>query len=176
MNLAKFLLASAFCICSISFIAPSVGEVGGNDRSSAYEDRKVDVDADEPLDQMLTDNEATDDEAGVMVEATFTSIADVVGTMRWGWLPVGPLITQRFDSVDKVARIGSPLLVVHGSDDRLIPAELGRRLYDAAREPKRWVLVEGGTHHNTQALAMAEYRRALRDFFELRSLAQASAP
>ena len=118
----------------------------------------------------------TDDEAGVMVEATFTSIADVVGTMRWGWLPVGPLITQRFDSVDKVARIGSPLLVVHGSDDRLIPAELGRRLYDAAREPKRWVLVEGGTHHNTQALAMAEYRLALRDFFELRSLAQASAP
>lgn len=119
---------------------------------------------------------ATDDEAGVMVEATFTSIADVVGTMRWGWLPVGPLITQRFDSVNKVAHIGSPLLVVHGSDDRLIPAELGRRLYDAAREPKRWVLVEGGTHHNTQALAMAEYRRALRDFFELRSLAQASAP
>ena len=54
---------------NVSFIAPTVGEVGGNDRSSAYEDRKVDVDADEPLDQMLTDNEATDDEAGDIVLA-----------------------------------------------------------------------------------------------------------
>jgi acetyl esterase/lipase len=43
------------------------------------------------------------DEAGVMVEATFTSIPDVVSSFRWGWLPVGPLITQRFASLDKVA-------------------------------------------------------------------------
>ena len=61
------------------------------------------------------------DEAGVMVEATFTSIPDVVRSFRWGWLPVGPLITQRFASIDKVAGIGSPLLVVHGSADPLIP-------------------------------------------------------
>ena len=38
-----------------------------------------------------------------MVEATFTSIPDVVRSFRWGWLPVGPLITQRFASIDKVA-------------------------------------------------------------------------
>jgi hypothetical protein len=38
----------------------------------------------------------------VIVEGTFTSIADVASTMKWGWLPVGPLITQRFESVRKV--------------------------------------------------------------------------
>lgn len=106
-----------------------------------------------------------DDEAGTLVEGTFTSIADVVGTMSWGWLPLRPLITQPFESVDKVARVGSPLLVVHGSQDRLIQPALGRRLYEAARQPKAFVLVEGGSHHNTNALGQAQYRVALAGLF-----------
>ncbi len=116
-----------------------------------------------------------DDEAGVMVEATFTSIPDVVSSLRWGWLPVGPLITQRFASIDKVGAIGSPLLVVHGSADPLIPATLGRQLFDAASEPKRFVLVEGGNHHNTQSRAMDQYRLALVELFGLRPPAQQAA-
>ena len=74
-----------------------------------------------------------DDESGTIVEGTFTSIPDVASSMKWGWLPVGPLITQRFESVRKVDRIGSPLLVVHGTDDQLIMPELGRKLFDAAK-------------------------------------------
>ncbi|MGY0201853.1 alpha/beta hydrolase [Leptothrix sp. BB-3] len=105
------------------------------------------------------------DEAGVIVEGTFTSIPDVVSTFRWGWLPVGPLITQRFEAVEQVAHIGSPLLVVHGSEDRLIPPELGRALYDRAREPKRYVLVEGGSHHNTNAVGLDRYREAVAELF-----------
>lgn len=107
------------------------------------------------------------DEAGVMVESTFTRIADVVSSMPWGWLPVGPLITQRFDSVDKVAAIGSPLLVVHGAADPLIPAALGQQLFAAAQEPKRLILVDGATHHNTQTKAMTQYRSALQELFGL---------
>ncbi len=108
-----------------------------------------------------------DDERGTIVEGTFTSIPDVVATTRWGWLPVGWFITQRFDAVAKVADIGSPLLVVHGSNDRLIRPELGQRLYDAAKAPKRFVLVEGGSHHNTNALGQSQYREALREMFGL---------
>ena len=107
------------------------------------------------------------DEKGVLVESTFTNIPDVFDSMRWGWLPVDWLITQRFDSIDKVAEIGSPLLVVHGTADPLIPARLGQQLFDAAKEPKRFILVDGATHHNTQARAMGEYRKALRELFEL---------
>lgn len=110
--------------------------------------------------------EATD-EAGLIVEGSFTSIPDLVSTMRWGWLPVGPLITQRFDAEDKVAHIGSPLLVVHGSEDRLIPPALGQALYERARDPKRWLLVEGGSHHNTNALGQDAYREALKALFGL---------
>ena len=105
------------------------------------------------------------DEAGTIVEGTFSSIADVVGTMKWGWLPLRLLITQPFDSVEKVARLGSPLLVVHGSDDQLIQPALGRRLFEAARQPKAFVLVEGGSHHNTNSLGQAQYRVALTGLF-----------
>ncbi|MCA0214102.1 MAG: alpha/beta hydrolase [Proteobacteria bacterium] len=107
------------------------------------------------------------DERGVMVEGTFTSIPDVASTMKWGWLPLGPLITQRFDSERKVTRIGSPLLVVHGSEDRLILPALGRKLYEAARGPKEFVLVQGGSHHNTNSVGQPQYREAIARLFSL---------
>ncbi|MGY4827793.1 alpha/beta hydrolase [Sphaerotilaceae bacterium SBD11-9] len=107
------------------------------------------------------------DEAGLIVEGSFTSIPDVVSTFRWGWLPVSPFITQRFDAVSRVAEVGSPLLVVHGSDDALIPPALGQGLYERAREPKRFVLVQGGSHHNTNAVGQTQYRQALAELFGL---------
>eukprot|EP01034_Spumella_vulgaris_P041822 gene41822-51837_t len=108
------------------------------------------------------------DEQGTMVEGTFTSIPDVVSTFKWGWLPVSGLITQRFESVRKVAEIGSPLLVVHGSQDSLIQPALGRKLFEAAQEPKQFVLVEGGSHHNTNSVGQPAYRQAMASLFKLR--------
>ncbi len=108
------------------------------------------------------------DEAGTIVEGTFTSIPDVFGSLKWGWLPIGPLITQRFEAADKVGKIGSPLLVVHGSEDATIKPELGRRLFEAAREPKAFVMVDGGSHFNTNSLGQPEYRKALAQLFKLR--------
>jgi pimeloyl-ACP methyl ester carboxylesterase len=109
-----------------------------------------------------------EDEQGVIVEGTFTSIPDVASSMKWGWLPVGPLITQRFESVKKVAQVHSPLLVVHGAQDSLIDSELGRRLYEAATGRKHFMLVEGGSHFSTMAVGQAQYREALAQFFSLR--------
>jgi alpha-beta hydrolase superfamily lysophospholipase len=108
------------------------------------------------------------DEQGTIVEGTFTSIPDVASTFKWGWLPVGPLITQRFESIHKVARIGSPLLVVHGSSDNLIKSDLGRRLYEAATGKKHFLLVEGGSHHSTMWVGQAKYREAISQLFSLR--------
>ena len=108
-----------------------------------------------------------DDEAGLIVENGFPSIPDVVRTFKWGWLPLGPLITQRLDAGARIAEVGAPVLVVHGSADSLIRPELGRLLYDKAREPKRFVLVNGGTHHNTNSLGQGQYREALAQLFGL---------
>jgi alpha-beta hydrolase superfamily lysophospholipase len=105
------------------------------------------------------------DERGVLVEGTFTSIPEVAASMKWGWLPVSWLITQRMESIRKVPHVGAPLLVVHGTDDRLIKPDLGRRLYEAAQEPKAFVEVEGGTHYNTIVRGQPQYRSALQRLF-----------
>lgn len=108
------------------------------------------------------------DESGTIVEGTFTSITDVASTMKWGWLPFSLLVTQRFESVKKVGKIGSPLLVVHGSGDSLIKPELGRKLYEAAQGRKEFLLVDGGSHHNTNAVGQSQYRDALQRLFGMR--------
>ncbi len=108
------------------------------------------------------------DESGTIVEGTFTSIPDVFSSMKWGWLPVDGLITQRFDAAARVAHIGSPLLVVHGSDDGTVKPELGRKLFEAASAPKAFVLVEGGSHFSTNAVGQAQYRQAIAGLFGLK--------
>jgi fermentation-respiration switch protein FrsA (DUF1100 family) len=113
-----------------------------------------------------------EDERGTIVEGTFTSIPDLAGTMKWGWLQgswlPGALITQRFESVKKVAKINSPLLVVHGENDNLIASALGRKLFDAAQGRKQFLLVEGGSHFSTMSMGQAQYRQALSQLFSLR--------
>jgi alpha-beta hydrolase superfamily lysophospholipase len=105
------------------------------------------------------------DESGTIVEGTFTSIADVFGSLKWGWLPISGLITQTFDAASKVAQIGSPLLVVHGSEDSTIKPELGRKLFEAAKHPKAFVLVDGGSHFSTNSVGQSLYRDALARLF-----------
>ncbi len=109
-----------------------------------------------------------DDESGTIVEGTFTSIADVVASFKWGWLPFTPFITQRFDALERVRHIGSPLLVVHGSADNLIAPTLGRRLFEAAAVPKQFVLVEGGSHYSTNTVGGLQYRAALAQLFRVK--------
>jgi len=105
------------------------------------------------------------DVAGLMVEGSFPSIPDVVSRFKWGWLPLSPLITQRFDAAARIGAVRAPVLVVHGSADSLIPPDLGQALYARAPEPKRFVLVEGGSHHSTHGLGLEAYRVAMRELF-----------
>jgi alpha-beta hydrolase superfamily lysophospholipase len=106
-----------------------------------------------------------DDASGLIVEGSFTSIPDVFTTQPWGWLPLAGLITQRFDAASRIDKVRVPVLVVHGSEDSLIPSRLGRALFERAPAPKRFVLVEGGSHHNANALGQTQYAQALRELF-----------
>jgi alpha-beta hydrolase superfamily lysophospholipase len=107
------------------------------------------------------------DAKGLIVEGTFTSIPAVFETMKWGWLPITPMITQRFDSADRIEHVKVPVLVVHGDADSLIPPALGRALYERAVAPKRFVLVEGATHYSTNGRGQQQYREALRELYGL---------
>jgi len=64
------------------------------------------------------------------------------------WLPefLLDLLDSPFDTVGKINRANCPVLVVHGTNDLSIPPEQGRAIYEAARPPKRFILVPGAEH------------------------------
>lgn len=107
------------------------------------------------------------DEAGLIVEGAFPSAVDLLRSTSWGWLPITWLITQRFDAGSRIAQVGSPVLVVHGSEDSMVSPQLGRALYERAKPPKRFVLVEGAVHENTDVVGQEKYRQALHELFGL---------
>jgi fermentation-respiration switch protein FrsA (DUF1100 family) len=92
---------------------------------------------------------APDEAAGLITESTFTSIPDMVKTSKWGFLPVGFLVTQRFDSEHKIGRVQLPKLFIHGTADRYVPPRMSEELFRLAAEPKRLIEVEGGGHSNS---------------------------
>ncbi len=81
--------------------------------------------------------------AGLIVEGAFTSVPDRGGEI-YPWLPVHLLATQRFDNLAKIGRVAMPKLLLHASDDSIIPYAHGQRLFAAAGNPKQWVELKGG--------------------------------
>jgi uncharacterized protein len=108
------------------------------------------------------------DAAGVVVEGAFTSALDVVNTTWWRWLPMERLITQRLDAASRIDKINAPLLVVHGALDTMVAPDLGRALYERAKQPKRFILVDGGLHHTLTATNQPQYRDAVLELFNLK--------
>ena len=88
----------------------------------------------------------------LVLRSPFTSLADV-GRLHYPYLPVRSLLKDRYDSVGRIGAVPSPVLVVAGGADRIIPARQSRELYDAARGPKRYVEIPGADHNDWELLA-----------------------
>lgn len=103
--------------------------------------------------------------AAVVVESAFTSAVSL-GRLHYGWLPGLILrgMTQRFDSLSKVARLRAPALFVHGQRDGIVPVEMGRQLYEASPEPKRWYEIGGAGHNDTVMVGGREYFQRFASF------------
>jgi alpha-beta hydrolase superfamily lysophospholipase len=84
----------------------------------------------------------------LVLVSPFTSIPAVVQRL-YPVLPARALMRNRFDSAAKVGRCRRPLLVVHGTHDRLVPFAEGERLFAAANEPKRFLPVAGARHDDS---------------------------
>ncbi len=86
--------------------------------------------------------------AGLIVESSFTSIQQVVVYRNiFRMLPVDLILTQRFDSIQKVPQLKMPVLFIHGVSDITIPAFMSEELYITASEPKKLLLVPGAGHN-----------------------------
>ena len=88
----------------------------------------------------------------LVLRSPFTSLADV-GRLHYPYLPVRSLLKDRYDSVGRIGAVPSPVLVVAGGADRIIPARQSWELYDAARGPKRYVEIPGADHNDWELLA-----------------------
>ncbi len=101
---------------------------------------------------------------GLVLESTFTSLASVARQLFpfAGWMPD----MEVYDSISKLPGIHSPLLVIHGGLDMLIPLEEGLALYEAANEPKELFVVENAGHNDVSTTAGGRYAAVLRGWLD----------
>jgi hypothetical protein len=83
--------------------------------------------------------------AGVILEAPFTSMVDV-GKDKYPFLPVSLLLKDKYESDKKIKNIKSPILVMHGKVDDIVPLYMGKKIYELANEPKHFFVQEYGDH------------------------------
>lgn len=83
----------------------------------------------------------------LVLEAPYTALVDMARA-SYPWLPVNLLMKDQMPTRERIGKVPAPVLIVHGSDDRLISVEHGKTLYDLANDPKRLEIVEGAGHGN----------------------------
>ena len=104
----------------------------------------------------------------VILESPFTSVR-AMAKRHYPYLPTGlltRLVQSSFDSLSKVAEVHSPLMVLHGDADDIVPLAVGHQLFDAANEPKRFYTIRGAGHNDTYVVGGEAYFEALRRFVE----------
>ena len=83
--------------------------------------------------------------AAVLLEAPLTSTVDVARAAYF-WLPLGLLLTDKYNNERNISSVTAPVLVLHGAQDEVIPVEMGWQVYRAANEPKRIEVFPQGAH------------------------------
>jgi fermentation-respiration switch protein FrsA (DUF1100 family) len=98
----------------------------------------------------------------LVLESPFTSVPDMAAVV----LPFLPraFVRTQYDNLGKIARLRVPLLVLHGERDEVVPFAQGRRLFEAAPEPKRFYAIAGAGHNDTYIVGGAAYWHAVSEF------------
>lgn len=105
--------------------------------------------------------------AGLIVEGTFTSIRDIASQIKLLRIfPLGWIVTQNFNSITKIKSLEVPLLIVHGTDDEVIPVMMADELFATAPEPKQLVIIPQGMHNNVHQVGGRQYLEHLQQFMQ----------
>ena len=109
----------------------------------------------------------------LILRSPFTSLAEI-GAHHYPYLPVHErLLQDTYASSRLIGRVRSPVLVIAGERDEIVPPAFSRRLYDAAAEPVRFVLVPRADHNDLELFAgpvvIAETVRIIREAAGARS-------
>ncbi|WP_078796149.1 alpha/beta hydrolase, partial [Mycobacterium tuberculosis] len=101
--------------------------------------------------------------AALVLRSPFTSLAEV-GAVHYPWLPLRRLLLDHYPSIERIASVHAPVLVIAGGSDDIVPATLSERLVAAAAEPKRYVVVPGVGHNDPELLDGRVMLDAIRRF------------
>ena len=103
--------------------------------------------------------------AGLVLESCFTSVADM-GKHYYPCLPVKWFVRFRFDTLNALRDIHTPVLVIHSPDDEIVPYKFGQQLYENARQPKIWASLSG-SHNEGFAQDFQTYNAIWIDWIQL---------
>jgi len=102
--------------------------------------------------------------AGLILESTFSSAAAVAESVFGR--PFAWLARNRFDSERKIDQLRAPLLVFHGDRDEIVAHRLGRKLFEAAPQPKTFETIRGAGHNDTVEVGGRPYFETIRRFLD----------
>lgn len=91
----------------------------------------------------------------VILDAPYTSILNLA-LRTYFYLPVRPLLADRYESDRRITGINAPLLIMHGRRDGVIPVEMGEALFALATEPKKLVVFPNGGHSDLDDFGAVE--------------------
>jgi uncharacterized protein len=102
---------------------------------------------------------------GLILESPFVSIREMARAI-FPSLPIAWLLQTRYDTMEKVRLVKTPILVLHGDRDATVPFAQGKRVFEIASHPKKFHRIVGASHNDTFFVGGEEYYGALRDFIE----------
>ena len=83
----------------------------------------------------------------LVLRSPFTSMTDL-GRLHYPFLPVSWLLRDRFATIDIIARVRAPVLVIAGDRDRIVPIGQSRQVYEAASGAKSMLVLPGADHND----------------------------
>ncbi|MEQ9371321.1 MAG: alpha/beta fold hydrolase [Coleofasciculus chthonoplastes F3-SA18-01] len=105
----------------------------------------------------------------LIVESTFTSMRDMVDHQRiYAIFPADLLLTQKFNSKSKVRSLKMPILLIHGTNDPVVPAYMSQVLFDTITGSKELFLVPDADHDNVATVAGKDYQQMIQYFIQLK--------
>jgi uncharacterized protein len=100
---------------------------------------------------------------GLILESVFTSASDMSRKIM-PLIPLAWAIRSKLDAINKVPKLKLPKLFLHGDRDEVVPFDLGRKLYEAAADPKTFYIIQGAGHNDTYIMGGRDYYNALDGF------------
>ena len=101
---------------------------------------------------------------GLILESTFTNM----GAMASAHFPLPfaeTLLKHRLNAAGQIVQVRVPILFFHGDRDKVVPIKLGRKLFEAAPNPKEFVVIPGAGHNDTYFVGGSAYFKKIESFF-----------